>query len=463
MKDYIVDRSGLMVPKHVALADGLRNLVSGLGTAKAKRSHNTFAMDAMVGFGQLDAAYQTNWIARSVVDIPAEDMTREWRTIKCKAAEEIARAEDDLGLLAAAQDALCWARLYGGGAILMVTNQALEKPLNVNKIKKGDLERLIVFDRWELSAVDYNSTDVLKPNFMLPEYYTIANAGGQRIHWTHFALFFGARLPRRQRMLTQGWGDSELRKCLDDIKDTVAGKDGIAELMQEANIDVIKRTGLSEELASDQDDKIQERYELYSMMKSLVNMALLDGEEEFQRMTLNLSGVAPILETFMTWISGAADIPVTRLFGTSAKGMNATGEGDMDNYYNSIRSKQNSQLTSPMRTLDEVMVRSALGHWPDDFSYQWNPLEQQNAVEIAQAQYMRAQRDQVYLDQGVVTVSQVQKVLRASEDYQFADGAIEELEQLEAQDPFAGTEPGGSEDDLNPDHNDPEQPENADQ
>ena len=49
-------------------------------------------------------------------------------------------------------------------------------------------------------------------------------------------------------------------------------------------------------------------------------MGLLDGDEEFDRKTLNLSGVAPILEIFMTWISGAADIPLTRLFGTSAKG-----------------------------------------------------------------------------------------------------------------------------------------------
>ena len=36
--------------------------------------------------------------------------------------------------------------------------------------------------------------------------------------------------------------------------------DGIAELMQEANIDVITRQGLSDELASDQDDAITNRY-----------------------------------------------------------------------------------------------------------------------------------------------------------------------------------------------------------
>lgn len=431
MKDMVRMKDGGLVPRTLAkMADGLRNVVSGLGTSKTKRIHNQFMHEALGDWGQMDAAYQTNWIARQIVDVPAEDMTREWRTIKCADAEIITRAEDNLGLMQTVQEAICWARLFGGSAILMITNQDLEKPLNPKKIGKGDLQRLIVFDRFDLAPSDLNSTDVLSQNYMLPEYFS-PRGGSIRIHWTHFARFQGARLPRRQMLQTQGWGDSELRKCLDDIKDTVAGKDGIAELMQEANIDVITRTGLNDDLASDEDDRIVERYELYSQMKSIVNMALLDGDEKFERLTLSLSGVAPILETFMTWISGAADIPVTRLFGTSAKGMNATGDGDMNNYYNSIRSKQTAQLTAPMRVLDEVLVRSALGKWADDYSYQWNPLEQQNAVEIAQGELMRAQKNQIYLDAGVVQVSQVQKVLRSNEEFQFAENQIEELEKYE--------------------------------
>ena len=53
---------------------------------------------------------------------------------------------------------------------------------------------------------------------------------------------------------------------------------------------------------------ITKRYELFSMMKSVINMALLDGDETLDRQTLSLGGVAPIIEQLMTWISGAADI-----------------------------------------------------------------------------------------------------------------------------------------------------------
>lgn len=412
-----------VAPRTVS-TDGLVNVVSGLGTYKAKREHNYFAYTAFNDWQQWDAAYQTNWIARQIVDVPAEDMCREWRTIKCKDADVIRIEEDRLMLPMMVQEALSWARLYGGGGILMLTGQDLTKPLDINRIRKGDLQRLMVFDRYDMSAMTMNQYDVLAPNYLMPEFYTITG-GGQQIHWSHFARFNGARLPRRQMLQTQGWGDSELRKCLADIKDMVASKDGIAELMQEANIDIIKREGLSDELASDQDEAITQRYALFSQMKSIVQMALLDGDETFDRKTLDLGGVAPVLQVFMTWISGAADIPVTRLFGESAKGLNATGEGDLTNYYNSCRSKQLTQLDPGLRVLDEVMVRSALGRWPSDFNYVWNPLAQPNEAQIAQAAKTRAETDILYLQEQIVRPSQIQRNLQSSEQYQFDDADIE--------------------------------------
>jgi len=413
-----------------ATTDGLVNVASGLGTNKAKRSHNFFAYSGLNAWANWDAAYETNWLARQIVDVPAEDMTREWRTIKCDGADDIRAEEDRLHIPMDCNEALSWARLYGGGGILMITGQDLTKPLNLNLVRKGSLQRVIVFDRFDMQAMTLNTWNVLATNYLEPEFYTI-NGGGQQVHWSHFARFMGAKLPRRQRAQTQGWGDSELRKCLDDIMDIVASKDGIAELMQEANVDVITRVGLSDELASDQDDAITSRYTLFAHMKSVVQMALLDGDETYDRKTLDLAGVAPVLETLMTWISGAADIPVTRLFGTSAKGLNATGDGDLTNYFNSIRSKQLTQLDPAMRMLDEVLVRSALGYFPDDYNYVWNPLQQPDSVQMATAGKTRAETDQIYLDAGVIQVSQIQRRLQAEEAYQFNDEDIEELEGLE--------------------------------
>jgi len=424
-----------MSTKKRSVWDGLVNVVSGLGTSKSKRSHNAWEYDLLNNWQQLDASYQSSWISRRIVDTPARDMVREWRRIKCAGAEDIAALEQKLSLPQVVEEATCWARLYGGSVILMLTGQDLGEPLKVNQVKKGDLTRLMVFDRWDLGVDSLNTYDVLADNYLQPEFYTV-KGGSQRIHWTHFVRFNGERLPRRWMEQTQGFGDSVLRKCIADIGDMVAAKDGIAEMMQEANIDVITREGLSDELASDQDEAMIDRYVLFSKMKSILNLALLDGKETLQRQTLNLSGVAPMVEQLMTWISGASGMPLTKLFGTSAKGMNATGDGDLKNYYDEIRSAQVSRIGQPLRALDEVLVRSALGEFPDDFDYVWNPLAQSNEVESAQAEVLRAQKDQIYYDSGIVQKSQIQRNLQSNEDYQFNDDALEELEELESADLF---------------------------
>lgn len=430
-------------PRLTRSVDGLVNVVSALGGQNSKRAHNRWEYENLNSFQELDAAYQTNWISRAIVDTPARDLTREWRSVKSDGAEDIQALEQQLMIPQLVEEAVAWSRLFGGAGMIMLTGQDLSRPLNINRVRRGSLERLLVFDRWDLAAHTINTWDVLAPNYLLPEFYTV-RGGSQQIHYSHVVRFMGERLPRRWLAHTQGWGDSVLRKCIWDVADMVAAKDGIAELMQEANVDIISREGLSDDLATDQDKAITDRYQLFRMMKSNIQMALLDGNETYDRKTLNLSGVAPMVENLMTWIAGAARMPLTKIFGTSAKGMNATGEGDLDNYNDELRSLQTSTLAMSMRSLDEVLVRSALGNFPSSYDYVWNPLEQGNAVEQAQAEKLRADRDVVYLQEGVVTRSQIQRTLQTNEVYQFDDDNIEQLENLEEPNLFNMIEPGGS-------------------
>jgi len=42
--------------------------------------------------------------------------------------------------------------------------------------------------------------------------------------------------------------------------------------------------------------------------------------------------------------SSASDIPVIRLIGTSATGLNGSGETDLNNYYDMLSSRQESRI-----------------------------------------------------------------------------------------------------------------------
>lgn len=423
-----VNKLQITKPRIRTSADGLVNVYTGMGTNKSRSANNQWSYGGFLTGPLLDVIYRESWLAQAIASIPAEDATREWRTFSGKDAEEIHRVESQLDLQTKVAEVKTFSRVYGGAAILMLTGQNLEEPLDLNKVKKDSLEKLLVIDRHDLSAPIMNLTNPLKENYLLPEFYTMVH-GSQRIHHTHLVRFQGTKLPRRIAAHEHGWSDSELRRILTDINNTVASFSGISELMQQANVDVISKEGLVDDLTSDQDEEIIKRYMLFNLMKSNYGLSLLDATEQIDRKTLNLTGIAPSLEQLLTWISGAARIPVTRLFGTSAKGMNATGEGDERVYYDYIKGIQTRQLRSPLTQLDQILVRSALGTYPDDTDFSFNPLSQLSSEEQANKEYTDSQTDRTYYDMGVVTKAHIARKLQANDTYQITDDEIDELEK----------------------------------
>lgn len=414
---------GVFIP----VGDGLQNVVSSLGTRTDKRSYNRFSYGSpALDWAELEGAYTSAWLARKVVQIPVDDALREGRTINTDRASEIEREERRVEMWPSVRMAGYWSRLYGGAIILMVTDQRMDAPLDVNRIRKGSLKRLIVLDRWDISAQSINMTDPTSADYLKPEWYTVYG-GRLPIHHSHVIRFDGEPLPRRMRALNDGWGDSVLRKMIEDLRDAYATKGGISSMVLESNVDVIQRTGLGAELASDQEQAVMQRFALANTLKSMQNMLLLDGEEEYQRKELSFSGLADILDRQEVWTCGAADIPATRLFGRSPAGMNATGDSDLKNYYDSVGAKQESDLRPCIEQLDEVMVRSALGFMPDDYHWEWNPLYQESGTELAQQELAAAQTDDIRLQQGVVQRHHVAERLRGRGSYAITDEDIDEM------------------------------------
>lgn len=415
-------------PRIRVTSDGLMNVMTGMGTDRDRRMFNRFQFGVMQDFTELESAYIENWIARAIIDIPVDDSTREWREFASDDASAIREAEKAFNVQSVTQEAFKWAGVYGGAGVLMITDQPFDQQLDVMKIKKGSLKRLLVLDRMFINGQAFNATNPLEKNYMLPDYYVV-NGGTQQIHYSHFVKAPGAPLPMRLRMINGGWDDSRLRRCLEDVKDAVSAKGGIAALIQEANVDVINRKNLANDLASgDMDDAIAKRYNAFGMMKSLFRMALLDETEVFDRKQISFGGLGEILNALMEWTSGAAGIPMTRLFGVQAKGLGDSGQGDMNNYYNTIRGGQESQYRPFLKCIDEVLIRSTLGTIPDGLDFEFAPLAQPTDVELSAQRLADAQADEIRLQQGVVRPSQVARKLMEQGVYGIDESDITGLE-----------------------------------
>ncbi|SEO76498.1 hypothetical protein SAMN02800692_2002 [Luteibacter sp. UNC138MFCol5.1] len=395
--------------RRTSAADSLQNLVAGLGDARDKASYSRYVMGRVIDQSELETLYRTNWLAGKVVDIPASDMTRAWVTRKTALTDEQMKPfyalEKKLKLKAKVRDALAWGRLYGGAAIFIhVKGQDPKLPLDPATVQQRAQISLHVFDRYRAPrGAGAVVQDPISEMFGQPDNFQIAGTPLQ-VHHTRMIQFSGAELPWQQFVSNGYWHDSVLQRLYDSLTryDTVT--QGTASMFFEAVVDVLKVAGLGNMLATDEGTElVKKRFGLAAVMKSFNRVLLLDGDDDHSQKTNSFSGVKDVIQQFMSDIAGGADIPATRLFGKSPDGMNASGDSDTRNYYDRISSDQEDQVRPPLERLDEILMRASIGTYPDDLELTFNPLWQMSDPEKAALEKTRAERDAVYLTNGVVT------------------------------------------------------------
>ena len=358
--------------------DRLVNLVSSLGTAKDKSTAANYHFRELDP-QQIIAAYRSDWIARKVVDIPAFDMIREGRNWQADGPliEKLEAEEARLQLWPKLAKALKLARLYGGSALILGTNDSdTSQPLRPESIGATGLNFIHVASRWEITAGQIDR-DPASPGWGEPVDYSMSSSvgGGLKLHPSRVIPFLGAEVP--DISFAVSWGDSVLQALDEAIKNAGLASGGIAQLLQEAKVDVFKIPNFMANVGDEvYRQKIIDRVSLAQQAKSITNGLLMDAEEDYQQKQISFSQLPEVLSLYLQIAAGAADIPATRLLGQSPAGMNATGEGDLRNYYDRLAAEQEVMLRPRLAKLDEVLIRSALGDRPAEVHFTFAPLWQ---------------------------------------------------------------------------------------
>jgi phage-related protein (TIGR01555 family) len=212
--------------------DYFRNMAArtGYGTPSLAEATEYTMVRLSYNYWLMLTLYRNHWIARRVVDLPAQDMTRTW----CKLTSQL--SPDDIQRFDRVvsktftpnriQQALKWSRLFGGaGALICVKGheKQLEEPLDLDDVNPGTYMGLIPFDRWvgirpgsELSA------DFDKPaDFGLPTYYDVTpsqTSRSFRVHASRILRFTGPEVPTPEFQAQQYWGISVLEVIYEELR-----------------------------------------------------------------------------------------------------------------------------------------------------------------------------------------------------------------------------------------------------
>lgn len=379
--------------------DAFSNVLARLGAGTPNLLEGTeYSLQRMSrDFNTLNALYRESWIVRRIIDVIPADMLKNWITITSGLDPDVEKRLSltlrRTQLIDKLKRGMQWGRLYGGAlGVMLVKHQGydLSQPLQLDWIMPGDFAGLLIFDRW--NGVNPSSElieDITDPDYGFPKYYTVtdpAGGGSVKIHHSRVIRFTGNTLPFWEEIAEMQWGASVVESVFDELRKRDNVSWNIAQLTFMANIRVLKMQDLGQMLAatdSESQAELLRTLEAQNMLLNNMGMQVMDAADGLETHQYTFGGLADCYQQFIMDISGAAEIPVTRLFGRSPSGLNATGESDLQNYYDMIAEKQESYLRPILNKVLPPFIISTLGSLPDDFDFEFDPVAEPTDKERA--------------------------------------------------------------------------------
>lgn len=375
------------------ILDGLTNALTGTGTTADPRRANVYTFCPM-DQQQIEAAYRGSGLMRKVIDIPAFDMVREWRDWQAdnEQIEKLEAEERRLGIQAKVLMAEVL-RGLGGGALILGAPGDPALPINIRSAGAGSLAYIHVVNRWQLQLGDMvdDPTDEL---FGGPRFFEVHTAAGRRkIHPSRVVCFRADPLPQLMAVNWQEsfWGESRVQRVLDAVQNSDTAQQAFSALIAKARNTIIGIPGLTDLVSTTTGEAaLAGRMAAMSLGESLYNVTLRDagdgtdgaGETVDHRQVV-WAGIPDVMFAFATFVAAVADIPVTRLLGRAAEGMNASGESQQKDWNKMVMARQRLLLQPCLDQLDAVLIPSALGSRPEEVWWQFAPLDTPTEAEEA--------------------------------------------------------------------------------
>jgi phage-related protein (TIGR01555 family) len=422
------EKPGVLEAAKKFAKDGWSNLITGLNNAKnAKKRATHHRFDGLLQEEELESLFVEDGLAARIVKLLPDDMFREgWEyefpnTDELKAAEFTDKYDEVFEAIGAQTNlklAFYWARLFGGAAVLIgvLDGQTMDKPLEPRRIKSFEKLKILDCTEIEFSRIQFQ-LDPAQPRYGQPVYYPIKfNTGSgaeeeKLVHYTRVLELHGDTLPRKAAATLSAdnryWGISVLQRAEDRLKTLGSSLGSIDQLLDEMSVGKYKVKDLAMLLSSPEGKAaITRRVELMDLTRSVFRSQYLDSEEEFSRDTVSFQGIPEILYIIFMLLSADTGYPITRLFGVSPGGMNATGESDMRNYYDNVRSAQSTDLKPLL-----LYILRVISEWqkiPEPY-IKFLPLQTMNEKEQAELEKMNVDKDKIeadtykaYVDMGVL-------------------------------------------------------------
>ena len=407
------------------LQNSLTSLVQGVIGQTSLTSFNPMIQNNImapltINWTLLSYFYKTHGVIQTAIDMPVLDALRGGVDIKSDEGEldednvkEIHDKIEDDDIISVWTDSAIWARLFGGGAIVINTGEDPATPLRDD----GPIKNLELYAaaRWELqspSRIASTGGQEIRTNRLNPwEAYASAMTDyyifyGTRIHSSRVMTLTGKAAPFLIRWQLQGWGMSEIERMVEDFNIYIRTRNVLYDILNEAKVDVYRLNGLADAMISDESTAIiQQRIQNTNQLKNFNNALLLDKEDEYETKQLTFTGLAEVMKENRIGIASALRMPISKLFGVASSGF-SSGEDDIENYNAMVESEVRQRMRRMIRKTIDLITRHLYGT-TYQFHWDFKPLRVMSTMDEEECKMKKHQRIMEMYDRGLMTSEEV--------------------------------------------------------
>lgn len=269
-------------------------------------------------------------------------------------------------------------------------------------IKKGTLRGFKVVEPIWTTPYNYNSTDPTRPDFYKPRAWFMI---GRRVHASRLLTFISREVPDILKP-AYNFGGLSLSQLMEPyVFQWLRTRNSVSDLIHNFSVMVLK-TDMNAVLQGDDGagQGLMDRAKLFTQTRDNQGLMLIDkNREEMQEIHATLASLDKLQAQAQEHMAAPSHVPLVKLTGITPAGLNANSEGEIQVWYDWIRSLQIFFYGPHLKHVLDIIQLDEFGEIDEAIGFEFVPLSTPTVKELSEIRKADAETDGIYIDRGVIS------------------------------------------------------------
>jgi hypothetical protein len=188
-----------------------------------------------------------------------------------------------------------------------------------------------------------------------------------------------------------------------DVEQWISARDSVARIIRNFRANVLM-TNMASTLADDPGQGLSDRVKLFNALSDNDGMMVLDKDtEEYTQVNTALTGLDELQAQAQEHMCAPSHIPLVKLTGVTPSGLNASGEEEMQVWYDYVKAQQENDFGEHIETCSHAIQCHLFGQIYPDIIHEFVDLTELDGEALARVRKSDGENATAYITMGVIS------------------------------------------------------------